>query len=692
MKKGFFFLLLIPIAAAAGAQSSQLRDLVQAKNWPEVVAKIESNDFKPGEREKPILDFICGYALKQQGLDEQALARLAKAGKINSAVRDYAFYYLAQALAGLGRNLEAAENLKRISPAGYVYLPGRLQLAEIYLNSDKIKDAAREITLLKQKNLPRDLMPQLLLLEASYYFAEGNTDWGQQSLLDLYINYPASSQSKQLENPPGLSLEQTLIRGGNLMAAGDFVTARKELDELWSACPECSQETLSRLAGTVARARFYARAYSSVILLQTRAQKTAADNPEFWFYLAWSYHRLGRDRNAKRIYLKTADQFKASPYAAHSLYNLARMQQEKGKLKAAGRYYQDLIELHPESDFSEESEFQLGLICFRQKNYPAAIKVFESALAGAQEPARFKYWLAKCYERVGQKEQVDQTRQELLAQFPASVYSFLLDPCPAPAVIPENKLRLLPQTLPGNFRTGMLLARAGFYDLADAEFRWQMSIRPARGQDLLCLVQQLTEFEAYPMAFKLFRDFAAPGLKPGQESLYYTYFYPLAFSELVSAKAQKFEIEPALAYALIRQESAFAPAAKSRAGAMGLTQIMPSVAQKSARRIGIQPRPDPDYYAPDLNLELGLFHLAELLDRYESAAAHPWPILLTLSAYNAGTKPVDNWFKHAAQKSIEADLWIEQIPYSETRGYLKKVLANLRIYRARLGAESSPCP
>jgi len=67
-------------------------------------------------------------------------------------------------------------------------------------------------------------------------------------------------------------------------------------------------------------------------------------------------------------------------------------------------------------------------------------------------------------------------------------------------------------------------------------------------------------------------------------------------------------------------------------------------------------------------------------------------MLLAIAAYNAGNRPVDKWFEQAKKNSVSPDLWIEQIPYAETRNYEKKVLANLRIYRALLNESNCPCP
>lgn len=138
--------------------------------------------------------------------------------------------------------------------------------------------------------------------------------------------------------------------------------------------------------------------------------------------------------------------------------------------------------------------------------------------------------------------------------------------------------------------------------------------------------------------------------------------------------------EPGLVLALSRQESEFNPRAYSSAGARGLMQLMPRTAQEEARKVGVPFKltwltDDPDY-----NMRLGRNHLDGLVDRFDGS------YLLAAAAYNAGASRVQQWIAEFGdpRRDVDAVEWVENIPFSETRNYVQRVLENLQVYRHRL--------
>jgi len=692
MKKIPLLALALQLCSLASpSPMDQARNLARSRNWKALGACLAQARVQVNESEKTVLDFLAGYALQKEGEDQEAVEPLLRAGEANSPLSDYALYQLGLGLKNLGKKDEAEQALKKISNAGYVYIPGRLLLARIYIETNRADEAGTELALLKEKRLPGWLMPELALLEARVLLGQGKTELALQKLAWLWINYPGSDAARELESAPELTAEQVLARSSRLMQDRVWLKARQELEALL-ADKDRSAPVISELLGSLARARFYGRDYRSVVRLEPEARKSAPENPEFWFYLAWSYHRLDKEDQARKIYLKAAYKFKDSPYSARSLYNLARMEQDKEHFWLAHQYFQELIRSHPESELAEDAAFESGLIAFEQKKYPGAVSIFRAGQAGAKDPARFQYWLYQSLSKDGRASDAEMARTELLKHFPASAYAFLADPCPSPEIIARKNVQLFPAALPDNYKPGLLLAWAGLYELSERELRWQTENSRPSNDDLLFMVNQLEEFQAYPLAFLVFWDALAPRLNSEDQLAYYQYLYPLAFSDLVQAKAEKYGLEPALAYALLRQESAFNPGATSSAGAMGLAQLMPSLAQKTAQTLGSEINGPDGFFAPELNLEIGFYHLSRLRENYREAGPEPWPMLLAIAAYNAGTKPVDKWFEQTKKNGSSPDLWIEQISFAETRSYEKKVLANLRIYRALLQEQNRSCP
>jgi soluble lytic murein transglycosylase len=137
-------------------------------------------------------------------------------------------------------------------------------------------------------------------------------------------------------------------------------------------------------------------------------------------------------------------------------------------------------------------------------------------------------------------------------------------------------------------------------------------------------------------------------------------------------------VEPAFAHAVIRQESDFNPKAVSGPGAQGLTQLMPETARMIATKLNMPYRSQALIHDPAYNLKLGMAYLADRLGRYEGS------YVLALASYNAGSGRVQEWVKNFGdprQPGIDVINWIERIPYSETRTYIHRVMANLYIYR-----------
>jgi soluble lytic murein transglycosylase len=158
--------------------------------------------------------------------------------------------------------------------------------------------------------------------------------------------------------------------------------------------------------------------------------------------------------------------------------------------------------------------------------------------------------------------------------------------------------------------------------------------------------------------------------------------FPLAHEKEVLREARKQNINPAWAFAIIRQESAFTPDARSRAGALGLMQLLPRTARAMARTLRLRRPRQRDLLRAGTNIKFGVRYLKKVKDRYQG---HP---VLATAAYNAGGRNVARWLPRDG--SVPADVWIETVPFNETRDYLKRVLTYTVIYEQRLGQQPVP--
>jgi soluble lytic murein transglycosylase len=144
--------------------------------------------------------------------------------------------------------------------------------------------------------------------------------------------------------------------------------------------------------------------------------------------------------------------------------------------------------------------------------------------------------------------------------------------------------------------------------------------------------------------------------------------------------------EPAMVYAIARQESAFRPDAISGANARGLMQMLPSTAARTARRMGLPFHPARLTAEPAFNATLGAYHVGELLAETRGS------LVMAIAAYNAGGPRVSQWAKAAGDpRKGEIDIidWIERIPIYETRNYVHRVMENLQVYRSRFAGNRS---
>ncbi len=155
--------------------------------------------------------------------------------------------------------------------------------------------------------------------------------------------------------------------------------------------------------------------------------------------------------------------------------------------------------------------------------------------------------------------------------------------------------------------------------------------------------------------------------------------FPLAYRNAVTQNAKDRNLNPALVFAIIRQESAFTPHANSPAGAIGLMQLMPQTAYKTSKQFKLKYNGTKDLLEADVNVLFGCAHLKKLQEQFNG---HP---VLMIAAYNAGRRAVKRWLSQRSH--IPTDIWIETIPFKETRNYLKNVIAYYVVYEYRLGLQ-----
>ena len=365
--------------------------------------------------------------------------------------------------------------------------------------------------------------------------------------------------------------------------------------------------------------------------------------------------------------------------AAGALFLLADQAVDFGHDDAALKYWRALARRYPRYRLAVAARFQVGIVLFVRREYRKAALLFDSLRTpdqGGAEANAAGYWAGRSWSAARDTAAAADRWRELLARSPDSYYALdagrRLGLAPAPVASARTALR--PAWVAAAESRLARLHDVGF----DQEETWEIERLAAfsGGTDTLVAVGEAL-WRAGAVAAAA-RDGRLALTRPDVDSARaLLLLYPLDAGEVLEHEARRWNVDPAFAAALIRQESGFDPEAVSAAGARGMMQVMPPVGATLARRLRF-PIWDPVLlFQPDVNIELGMTEVHRLLDRF----GDPVRVLV---AYNAGGTKPDVWARrHGA--ATDPDVFIERIPFVETRDYVRTVLRNQEMYRRLYG-------
>lgn len=304
-----------------------------------------------------------------------------------------------------------------------------------------------------------------------------------------------------------------------------------------------------------------------------------------------------------------------------------------------------------------------GLAAQDWREVQTAIEQMPAAL---RNDDRWRFWRARAVTEIGEP-QAGEAEMRLLAERP-TYYGFLaadyLDQpyaiCPKdPQVNPDAVLRLRERA---DIRRALELKRVGLDNWSRAE--WTLAAGRLDADGLRAAAALAIEED--------WVDIAILALADSGDFDWYSWRFPLAHHETVKRHTADRDLDSSWVMGLMRSESAMAVDAISGAGARGLMQIMPGTAHELSRRHGLNYSGVQQLLQADFNIELGTTYLRELLDEYGNNS------VLASGAYNAGPNAVKRWMD--GKRPAEAAMWIETLPYRETREYIPRVLAFSAIY------------
>lgn len=500
---------------------------------------------------------------------------------------------------------------------------------------------------------------------------------------------PLSERACSELSPEDMQTKDLVEKASNLMRLMDNKEAESVLrSALEKDDGSLKKEILIKLGRSLFRQKRYPEA----------AEVYEKVGEKFW--KTYSLYRAGGkekfDSSLKEL-LESGDK-----RAGYILLAVASDKRRDGEIEEALKTYQNVLEQYPLE--SENALWGIGWTYFMSGDYEKAIDVFAKLYENDRD-TKYLYWKARGLEALGKdalnsyrilkkkdrdfysamsylraEESVEQSGTKKLAashRDTGNNESNIILPHsgspPNPSISPLNKDGLKEgYTRIKKFERAKVLLELGLSKDALSELVF-ISKTASSIEDILYIGSRLQDLGEYKYLIRLMARF------PYVETVHHLR-YPYAYWDIVEPVSQQYNIDPFLVLSVMREESTFDPDAKSRAGALGLMQLMPQTAFHLNRSLHLKMTDVSHIWNIRNNIHVGTFYLSTLVKEFGSCA-------YALAAYNAGEERVRKWVHKGNYKSV--DEFIEDIPYSETRNYVKRVMTTFFEYKRISGQKEA---
>lgn len=709
--------LLVLFSISCSAQPSQdsalnsLRAMTKDGKLPTeaVVANIESR--YPGTQIAALARLLRGRIRLESGdpkgaaqlLDSDIFAQKSKLG-------DYALWLRGKALLDANQDLEAQKVFEQLTEkyAGSIRTRNGRLLWASNLMKNGLTDKMQ--TVLKPLIDAKD--PDGLLLMAKGFEATTNTQKAIEFYRKAYF-FGAGSKvgeeaekwlTAQYQDLKPITSEEILARADILYRKNNFSDAAASYDELERLFPRDSNTSiqLKRLTAS-ARAQQTARAQSvfNSIPLSSEIKEEA------FYQVALGYAKARQWEQAMSTLTDMRQKFPQSNWTPTAIVDVGMTARDQRRRSEESYLLKLAMDLYPEAIDVTKAQFEVAWMEHENKNYSLSAKMLTEHLARYVDQdnsyrGQAGYWAARDSELAGLTDEACALYEAVTYRYGANWYGYLgLDrlmvmrrngKCQTPAKFPVNSL--IPKAVENmkgvlvvaETATAKELARAdkgeelstiGLFDWAIEELEEAKKTANKSPKINLALAKYyrykgdnvralLALAKSYPDYSQMFPE------EMGREE--WDIFYPLTHWNDVKFWANRRNLDPYQVAGLIRQETIFDPNAKSGANAYGLMQLLIPTAKTMARKYSSTDSSSITGYSlfnPTLNIELGTAYMREQLDKYVR-------IEYMAVAYNAGPGRVVRW---KAELPVQMDEFVEEIPFSETKGYVKGVIRNSAQYR-----------
>ncbi|MGM0442916.1 MAG: transglycosylase SLT domain-containing protein [Fibrobacterota bacterium] len=499
-----------------------------------------------------------------------------------------------------------------------------------------------------------------------------------------------------LPTPKIFSIARNLSNSGMHRSASDWLHAALKRPDFAQAVKQ--KEYLYFRA----ELNYFLENWSNQIRWGKKYYNTYGASSQILYHLARSYRKLGNSSQADRWYKKHIDHYPSSSLSHTILWYRAWQKEDSHQYRQAIDLFAQIRDKSPQRKYGDDAAFRVGILHYRLGEYDKAIEEMHTFCTGFSRSRLFPggyYWLGRSFRELGREDSAKvyfkktieteglhyyawrsrqalgkESMQEDLFYTDSALWDSVISP-PGPDTQYDYTNR---------FMTAVKLGTIGFIDEAG------FIIEPIllQGSDNFSLLLDLNTLynsmnlhhEAYKISRKIYYRLPKK-LRTSLPRSFLKRLYPQVYTPWVEDAAEKFSIDTFLVPAIMRQESMFSPTIRSYVGAVGLMQIMPYTGEKIAGDLNREFSREM-LLDPETNLMFGAYYISKMLKRFDGN------IVKAAASYNGGPHNVTKWVKRNEAIADQDPLFVEFIGFSETRNYVKKVLANLWTYRALYGNQA----
>jgi len=640
-----FILCLIPFVCSSAGEINCISQLSYSPQGPQEKFKTAYCQYKSGEYDKTTKSL--------RGLEKQL-----------PLLTDYIYYLEAGSFKNLGNIRQAEKKYKKISknyPSSSLTADSLASLAEIYNGKGKYQDAINIYQTLIEKEQSEWSKAIYSNSIGEILYEQGLVNEAFEQYKKIWVNYPQSTFSIkviEIANKNGLEFKPTRIqRFERAEALYNLKSWNNAIDEYKMLQP--NDDINFKIAKSL---------YNLGRLERAIAKFNTIKSPEALYWKGRSYEKIGRFKKARLAYQSVYERYPSSEFAPMGLYMAGKLEQRNLRVTNASNYYKTVISEYPVYEKTPDAAWNLGWIYYKQGRYQNAYDIFSgySYPQDSFDAQSFPYWKAKSLEKLGHKADAYNIYESLAFSNRFTYHSFLARiKIDHTAKVQNTKLNNYAVLKNPNFKKAVMFTDMGIYEYTKIEI---LALEErAESNDQIIIVSQLYNRTGnIYKSVNLLEKIDAPAALP--------YKYPQPYSDAVFRYSNKYGHDVLLVYSLIREESRYNKDAVSRSNARGLMQLISGTANDSAREVGIQHYNFNKLFDPEVNVELGSFYLRKVLDRYNGE------IPLGLASYNAGPNRVAKWVETIGY--YKYDEFIEKIPITETRNYVKRILRSYGAYNA----------